>query len=171
MKYFQTLGLAAVLAGCCAVALLQADDRGTTVVPGKEVDLTGGYRFAHFGRDGIKVVLSSNDVDKRHFARVYDARTGEPVTPPLKHEKSVWHASFSADGRRVVTAGADKTARVWDARTGEPVTPPLKHEGVVYHASFSADGRRVVTASWDKTARVWDAQTGKELHKVTVMPD
>ena len=32
----------------------------------------------------------------------------------------VYSAAFSADGTRVVTASADKTARVWDARTGQP---------------------------------------------------
>ena len=64
-------------------------------------------------------------------ARVWDARTGEPVGKPLEHQGAVNSASFSADGSRVVTASADETARVWDARTGEPVGKPLEHEGVV----------------------------------------
>ena len=72
-------------------------------------------------------------------------------------------AQFSADGQRVVTASADKTARVWDAATGKAIGEPMKHDGVVYSAQFSADGQRVVTASEDRTARVWDAATGKAL--------
>src|SRR5689334_3970170 len=74
-----------------------------------------------------------------------------------------FRASFSPDGRRVVTACADRTARVWDSGTGQPVTPPLKHVGAVFDASFSPDSRSVVTASDDGTARVWDAATGEPI--------
>jgi WD40 repeat protein len=105
------------------------------------------------------VVTASGD----HTARVWDADTGEALTPPLQHANAVSMASFSPDGRRVVTASADNTARVWDADTGKALTPPLQHAESVSSASFSPDGRRVVTASDDKTARVWDADTGKAL--------
>ena len=76
---------------------------------------------------------------------------------------AVTAVAWSADGTRVVTASADKTARVWDARTGQAVGAPLQHQGVVQAVAFSADGTRVVTASDDKTARVWDARTGQAV--------
>jgi eukaryotic-like serine/threonine-protein kinase len=79
------------------------------------------------------------------------------------HTGEVWSASFSGDGRRVVTASFDSTARVWDAETGKELTLLKGHTGAVPSASFSGDGRRVVTSSRDFTARVWDAETGKEL--------
>jgi tetratricopeptide (TPR) repeat protein len=72
-------------------------------------------------------------------------------------------ASFSPDGRRVLTAGDDKAARVWDAETGQPVTGPLRHDHFIWQGSFSPDGRRVLTASHDTTARVWDAATGQPV--------
>ena len=52
-----------------------------------------------------------SSVDKT--ARVWDAETGKEVGAPLQHENSVISAAFSPDGRRVVTASADKTARVF----------------------------------------------------------
>jgi WD40 repeat protein len=91
---------------------------------------------------------------------VWDAATGEAVGLPLKHHGAVEEASFSPDGRRVVTASADYTARVWDAETGDPLTEPLRHGAGVAAASFSPDGLRVVTGSRQGTARVWDAATG-----------
>src|SRR5207247_169006 len=100
--------------------------------------------------DGRRVATASDD----HTARVWEATTGQPVTPPLKHGRVVSAVAFSPDGRRVVTAS--DTARVWDATSGQPVTIPLKHGAGVNTAAFSSDGRRVVTASYDHTARVWD---------------
>ena len=84
-------------------------------------------------------------------------------TESLRHRRAVNTASFSPDGRRVVTASDDQTARVWDAESGEPVGEPMRHRGKVNVASFSPDGRRVVTASDDQTARVWDADSGKPV--------
>jgi WD40 repeat protein len=81
----------------------------------------------------------------------------------LEHEGAVEEASFSPDGRRVVTASADHSARVWDAETGVQLTPPLKHGAGVAYASFSPDGRRVVTGSRQGTARVWDAISGEPV--------
>jgi hypothetical protein len=73
---------------------------------------------------------------------------------PMRHQGSVLAASFSPNGRRIVTASDDNTARVWDAETGKPVGEPMHHEGWVYAASFSPDSQRIVTASRDNTARV-----------------
>ena len=116
----------------------------------------GSVYSAAFSADGTRVVTASDD----RTARVWDARTGQPVGAPLQHGGIVTSAAFSGDGARVVTASGDRTARVWDARTGQPLGAPLHHGDTVTSAAFSADGTRVVTASRDKTARVWDARTG-----------
>jgi len=101
---------------------------------------------------GDRIVTASVD----RTARVWDAATGEPLTPPLVHSHVVHSASFGPGGAMLVTAAADWTARVWDAASGEPVTPPLKHGDQVLHAAFDRGGSRVVTACLDGRARVWD---------------
>jgi WD40 repeat protein len=76
----------------------------------------------------------------------------------------VYSATFSPDGKRIVTASDDNTARLWDGETGKPIGEPLKgHEYKVLRAAFSPDGKRIVTASDDSTARLWDGETGKPL--------
>ena len=77
----------------------------------------------------------------------------------------VYAASFSPDGRTVVTASFDNTARLWDAASGKELQR-LTHDGAVDAASFSPDGRTVVTVSFN-AARLWDAVSGRELHRLT----
>jgi WD40 repeat protein len=73
-------------------------------------------------------------------------------------------AAFSPDGKRIVTASADKTARLWNAENGKPIGEPLRgHEGALSSVAFSPDGKRIVTASSDKTARLWNAENGKPI--------
>src|SRR6266478_729823 len=101
--------------------------------------------------DGRRVVTASFD----STARIWDAKTGQPLTPALKHARQVEDACFSPDGLHVATASSDQTARVWDAVTGEPLTPPLRHDGPVRCVRFSPNGQYLVTASEDHTARIW----------------
>jgi len=71
--------------------------------------------------------------------------------------------TLSPDGRRIASAGRDRTVRIWDANTGANLMTLRGHEQDVYTVSFSPDGRRVVSAGKDRTIRVWDADGGKEL--------
>jgi eukaryotic-like serine/threonine-protein kinase len=87
---------------------------------------------------------------------IHEART------LLGHAKAVRSASFSPDGRRVVTASDDGTARIWDAGTGDALLV-FRHESGIISASFSPEGRRVITGSPRPTARIWDAESGQEI--------
>jgi WD40 repeat protein len=89
-----------------------------------------------------------------------------PLRPLLGlrgHQAGVNSASFSPDGRYVVTASDDGTARVWRADgVGDPIMLS-GHEARVTNATFSPDGLLVLTASDDGTARVWDVSRGERL--------
>ncbi|MBQ2097815.1 MAG: PD40 domain-containing protein, partial [Bacteroidales bacterium] len=84
--------------------------------------------------------------------------------PLVGHTDYVTSASFSPDGRYIVSASVDRTVRIWDAKTGQQVGNPLEgHTAYVNSASFSPDGRYIVSASYDKTVRIWDAKTGHQV--------
>ena len=72
----------------------------------------------------------------------------------------MYHAAFSPDGARILTASKDKTAKLWDAASGKLIAS-FDHQDVVYDAVFSPDGAQILTASADKTAKLWDAASGK----------
>jgi len=108
--------------------------------PPRHRDVIRNVRFSPQGNH-----LLSFSIDGT--ARVWDAQTGLPVTPVMKHDRDIYSAAFSPDGTLVMTASLDKTARVWEADTGRPVTAPLTHLDALEHASFSPDSRRLATAS------------------------
>jgi WD40 repeat protein len=126
--------------------------------------LNNPLTFSVFSPDGRRVLTVASERGKPGAAeaRVWDATTGKPLSPPLRHAEGIEFAAFSPDNRSVATASADHTAKVWDAATGE-VTCTLPHRDRVWRAVFSPDGRFVATASQDKTARVWDAGSGQAV--------
>jgi WD40 repeat protein/serine/threonine protein kinase len=70
----------------------------------------------------------------------------------------VWSVAISADGKRLVSAGADNTVKVWDANRGTMVLSLA--EAASKAVALSPDGKRIISGSWDKTVKVWDADKG-----------
>lgn len=88
------------------------------------------------------------------LAGATDVPAAEPVI--LRgHAADVFAASFTPDGGRVVTGGADDTARVWDASTGKELRRLLGHTGPVTSLATSGDGRTLATGGQDAAVRIW----------------
>jgi tetratricopeptide (TPR) repeat protein len=94
--------------------------------------------------------------------KVWDARTGKDLLTLKGHTAAVTGVAVSADGKRVVSAGADKTAKVWDARTGRLRLTVKAASGALGVAAVSADGSRIVSTR-GAALEVWDARTGQVL--------
>ncbi|HET6879416.1 MAG TPA: protein kinase [Pirellulales bacterium] len=114
----------------------------------------------------LTVTGSQNNV-ANHFARIWNAQTGAPLGPPLRHGSHVEWAEFSPNGEMIVTACRDGTARLWNAADGAAIGEPLVHQGRLFRASFHPDGKSVLIASADGTARLWDVATCQERRRVT----
>jgi WD40 repeat protein/serine/threonine protein kinase/Tfp pilus assembly protein PilF len=114
-----------------------------------------------FRPDGGLLVTASED----GAARLWDAATGKQVQS-LPHREAVWTASFSPDGKRVVTRSGG-TIRVWEASSGKRVSEFYTDINVPYlETAFSADGSRIIVAGGQRIVRTWDADTGQLLSQI-----
>ena len=79
------------------------------------------------------------------------------------HVGRVFTARFVADGREILTAGADGTARLWSAETGEPRRIFQGDSHFLADATVAPDGSSVVAGGSDGLVRFWDAANGRLL--------
>jgi WD40 repeat protein len=115
-------------------------------------------RFVYFSPDAKTLLILRAGNDRKH-AGIWDAETGKPLSPRLKHRLVLFDAAFSRDGKMVVIASL-KTSQLWNTITGERIGPPLpqgrrRTRGV----AISPSGKIVLTdGRW-----LWDTKTGKRL--------
>ena len=125
---------------------------------------------ARWSRDGARILSWSSDGGSGPTrtsgglgtARVWDARTGAPLTPPFAHSASVSGAEFSPDGGRVLTWSDDGTARIWDASPSN--TPRLGDatEDAGLDPSSGSEANAIGIRTDATGLRVYDS-TGKPL--------
>lgn len=123
-----------------AEAIISSEKKGTSV------------QSVEFSPDIKQIVI----VDYDGEVTLWDIETNRrfaPFAPKVK----VNTATFSPNGKYIVTASDDKTAKVVDLVTRDVVSFP--HQSEVLSAEFSRDSKRIVTISSNDTASVWDIKT------------
>ncbi len=115
-----------------------------------------------------RAIPAAHEPDLRDFSwRHLDRQLHEEERTLTGHQGNVYCVRFSADGRVLATAGADKTARVWDPATGKCLQVFAQHEDEVNSVSLSPDGTLLASASDDGRVRIWDLRTGKLQRELT----
>lgn len=144
-----------------ADGVLRAWDTETGKESGRSLGQDGAVTQALFVTDRQLLATAGEKT-----ARVWQATTGEPATPPLKHPALVTRITFDTDGGRLATVAADGSVRVWDTATGELIAGPIRPAEGAAQAAFSPDGRFVLTTGADGRVRLWHTGSGAEVQPV-----
>jgi len=99
--------------------------------------------------------------------RIFDFASGRLITLLHGHTDVVFGLAFSPDGRRLISASADKTAIIWNltARVAEHTL--AGHREFIFAVGFTPDSARAVTGSDDHDLRLWSVANGKEIKKMS----
>jgi WD40 repeat protein/serine/threonine protein kinase len=157
------------------VALATADSKGTVTVwntlSGRDVLTLPASAAAApetrlaFSRDRSRLaVVTAPDpsqlapVTAKKEVTLWDLATGRLTASCQGHAGRVRGLAFSADGRRLATAGHDDmTVKLWDTSTGEEALTLRGHKDHLQGVAFSADDQRLALVGWQGVVKVWDA--------------
>jgi WD40 repeat protein len=156
-----------------ATASLDGTVRIWNLATGRELLLLDGHLGSPvmgvaFHPDGRRLATASTD----GTARVWDGETGQELLRLEGHgEGSVGNGlfegvmglSYSPDGQRLATAGADGTARIWDSAMGDELLVLEGHTGGLTRVVYSSNGRYLASGGEDANVRIWSAETGQQL--------
>jgi len=76
----------------------------------------------------------------------------------------VYHAMYSSDGSRILTASGDRTVKLWDAATGAVVRELWHGRRTARYRAAATFGKLVAAVDLvGTTTHVWDSSTGTLL--------
>jgi eukaryotic-like serine/threonine-protein kinase len=128
------------------------------------IDVVGSsMRWVALSPHAQTVIACSRDrrVGYEDEAILWDVSTGQRMHS-FRHQGSVYHAQFSANGRMIVTSGVDGTTRVWDAASGRSLAPPIPYRGPVYWSAFCEDEHCLIAVG-NSGARLWEIPKGRPM--------
>ena len=152
-----------------------------------EIRLKAGQHKVQANKDGKPVLTKLVDIkrDGKEVVRVSLEPTGAaPVVGggpggtaarvsdvrALKgHAGKVTALRFTPDGKRLVSAGDDRTIRQWDVTTGKVIAILKGHMAPIIATTITADGKILLSVGQDGSVLLWDLATGKLLARLKVL--
>jgi WD40 repeat protein len=118
--------------------------------------------FSHDSRWVVTAAVAGEGARGRGEVQVFEARTGRPVSGPLRHAGIVYRVDVSPDGRHLVT-GSSRGACVWDLVKGTKRFELGQDDSGGSLGACSPDGTRILTAGRNGIVQVWNAETGRPI--------
>ncbi|HEY3137975.1 MAG TPA: serine/threonine-protein kinase [Blastocatellia bacterium] len=111
-------------------------------------------RAVAFSPDGQLVATGAENII------LWDALTRRRITT-IDYPSIVWSATFSPDGRWLVTTHGDGAIRVWDVSERQRAVGFNEHDNSVRAVAWGRDGLRLASAGEDRAVMIWNTETGR----------
>jgi WD40 repeat protein len=122
-----------------------------------------GKHLAAGNLDGNR---TEGDVYSYSF-RIWNVTTGKQRHAIGKHTWTVHDLQYTPDGRKLISASADKSIRWWDAKTARELRY-LEADDQVTSISLSPDGTLLATKGRRNEILLWNALTGDNLPSLRI---
>ncbi|MEZ6122807.1 MAG: c-type cytochrome domain-containing protein [Planctomycetaceae bacterium] len=121
-----------------------------------------------FSPDGSILAAGGGEASRSGEVTLWNVSDGSLIRSlPEAHSDTVYGLDFSADGKLLATAAADKFVKVFDVATGNHVRSYEGHTHHVMDVSWKGDRTQLVSAGADNAIKVWDAETGEQARTIT----
>ena len=121
-----------------------------------------------FSPDGATLAVGGGEASRSGELTLWNVADGKLVrTFEDAHSDTVYGVDFSADGKLLASAAADKFVKVFDLSTGKHVRSYEGHTHHVMDVSWKGDGTALASAGADNAIKVWNAETGEQSRTIT----
>ena len=123
-------------------------------------------KYADISPNGNDVVCVDERKGKNNSISIWDVSKPDSVIKTPRYVIScgsgdINSATFSPDGKKIISAHDDGFIRIWDLDKCALIDSLAGHNINVNSAFYSHNGKYIVSSSADRTIKIWDVKTRK----------
>lgn len=121
-----------------------------------------------FSPDGSLLAAGGGEASRSGQLTLWNTADGSLAKQfPDAHSDTVYGIEFSADGKLLASAAADKFVKVFDVASGSFVRAFEGHTHHVMDVSWKADRTTLASAGADNAIKIWNVETGEQARTIS----